>query len=451
MLHNIKTLYLTLVLGLVISASVSAYDKAPQNHPQNPNPKVSSDGGIIIGSTKDPYWFKLGGIFQIDQRSFLVNRRGTPYAFTPSTESNPAGTYLSGAMLRAVGLDLSGGVGQDFTYNIGLNFDSQDKKVGVDYAYLTYHGLRYLAPNFNISIGQVFPGFCISCTASGQYIPFMERDMDTNTFGPEQGLGVRANSYDNNFSATVAITQQPKIGSHVKSLNGTNIKSRDMWQASGRVTYAPVAEHGRLLQVGTSAHIQEYSNTGLEYKVDPEMKTNNSTTLLNTTYAVASGSNNAILISAKNQKTFDIEATGIYGPWSWELEYQKVFIKRGVNAANVKQGPNLSFSGYHAQASYILTGESRTHVKADGTIGQPDAYPKSGVWEISGRYSFITLNNKDISGGMAHNTTASLSWFANRNIRVIAEYVVSKQSRLYPAYLDKRTVSGIGARLQVIF
>jgi phosphate-selective porin OprO/OprP len=145
----------------------------------------------------------------------------------------------------------------------------------------------------------------------------------------------------------------------------------------------------------------------------------------------------------------DIEMLGIKGPWSGELEYQRAYIARGT-VNGVSQGKNLSFSGFHAQASYVLTGQGRSLKKSNGTLNKPGLNGRP-AWEASARYSFITLNDEDINGGRAYNTTASLSWYANNNIRVIGEYVYSLQRRQFATYLDKRHVSGLGARLQLVF
>jgi phosphate-selective porin OprO/OprP len=435
MQYNIKSVIATLFMGLLFPVLVFAH--AEQSMP------VESGGGLSVGSSKDPYWFELGGELKLDQTTYTGN--------TEKTRISKAGTYQSGAFIRALGLGIEGGVGNDFTYTIEFDFDAQDAKVEVDYAYLTYHGLKHLAPNFTFSIGQVASGFCIHCASSGKWLPFRERNMGTSTFGPQQGMGISANSYDNNYSVTVAATQQPRVGKNIYDPSGNVIKKHDLWQSSARITYAPIAEDGRVLQFGLSSHIQEYSNTGLQFSPAPEMRSGNSTTLLNTTNAVT-----GTRISAKNQKTIDLAVTGIYNSWSGEVEYQKAYVARGkaYNGAVptlVAQGKNLRFSGYHAQVSYVLTGEFRPLKRSNGTLGQIKPRCKSGAWEVSGRYSVINLNSHDIFGGKANNTTASLSWYANDNVRVIGDYVFSKQKRQFPTYLDSRHVNGVGARLQVVF
>lgn len=399
---------------------------------------VNTEGGLMIGSKDDPYWFKLGGIIKLDQRVFWGDTSVTP-------AGNKYGTYTSSGNLRDLGLNLDGGVGENFTYKLGFNFNANSKQVGIDDAYVTYNGWKDLMPNFSVSFGQINPGFCLESATSSKWTPFMERSMPTNVFGPCPGLGVSAGSFNNSYSLTVAASQ-PKAGTVIKSPTGATINDKhDRWQLSTRLTYAPIAEKDRIVQVGLSGHIQEHSNTGLEFSATPEVKARNVNSLLNTSTITGTR------IAAKNQTTIDIELSVLYGPWSGEVEYQKANIKRGKLANGTIQGNNLSFNGYHAQISYVLTGESRPHNKATGTFGQIKPNSKNGAWEVSLRYSYINLNSEDINGGSAHNTSGSISWYANNNIRVIGEYVHSEQQREFTTYIDDRILNSIGMRLQVVF
>ncbi len=201
----------------------------------------------------------------------------------------------------------------------------------------------------------------------------------------------------------------------------------------------------------------------LQFKANPEMRSPRSTTLLNTTnydsstfvpgiqYGNPPPNVNQVWIAARSQETLDVELLGIYGPLSATAEFQRAFVTRGkVNG--IKQGSNLHFSGCSAQAAYVLTGEVRPLKKSNGTLGQiKPKNSKYGAWEIGGRYSFITLNDHDITGGRANNGTVALSWYTNKNIKFMGEYVMSFQRRQFATYLDKRFVGGIGLRAQFIF
>lgn len=443
MQRNIKSAILTLALALLLPTSSFA---------RLENLPVASDGGLQVGSTKAPYWFNLSGVSKFDSRSFMGDTKTTPSGL------GNLGTYMSAVFIRDLGLVFEGGIGQDFGYTIEFNFDVDDNATRIDSAYITYYGFRCVLPNLSVSLGQVLPGFCLNCAMSSKWSPFMERSMATNTFGPQAGLGINANTYNDHYSATVAVTQQPKSGGTIRNVYGQPIRTHDLWQASTRLTWAPWSAPGRIFQVGLSAHIQEYASNGLQFRAMPEMRSRNSTPLLNTTTFYTSSTNpgslggapNQLWIAATNQKTLDWELLAVYGPLSFGAEYQRAFIARGeVN--NVSQGGNLQFWGYDAMVGYILTGEVRSLKKPNGTLAQIKPIHKYGAVEIAARYSFLTLNNKGITGGLAHNTTAAASWYINDNIKLMAEYVVSLQRRQFPTYLDDRVVSGIGLRAQFVF
>lgn len=446
MQNKIKSVILTLVLAMLLPTCAMA---------RLENLPVASDGGLQVGSPKGPYWFNLSGVSKFDSRSFTGNRQ------TTASGVGGLGTYMSAVFIRDLGLTFEGGIGQDFSYTIEFNFDVDDGATRIDSAYLTYYGLNSLLPNLSFSVGQVLPGFCLNCASSSKWSPFMERSMATNTFGPQAGLGINSNTYNDHYSATVAITQQPKAGGVIRNVYGQAIRTNDLWQASTRLTWAPFSERGRIFQVGLSAHIQEYASNGLQFRAMPEMRSRNSTSLLNTTRYLTSNASpgsagstpavfNQIWIAATNQKTVDWELLAVYDQLSLAAEYQRAFIERGA-VNGVSQGSNLQFSGYDAAAEYILTGECRSLKKPNGTLAQIKPIHKYGAVVIAARYSFITLNSHDVTGGLAHNTTFATNWYINDNIKLMAEYVLSLQRRQFPTYQDNRTVGGIGLRAQFVF
>lgn len=440
--YKTKSVLTKLLISLILPAYVFALEGVP----------VATDGGLQVNTPKAPYWFNISGVAKLDSTSFTGNTR------TTASGVGGLGTYLSAVFIRDIGLSFTGGIGQNYSYTVELNFDADTKQVGIDYAYLTYYGFDCLLPNLSFSLGQVVPGFCLNCATSSKWTTFRERSMGTNTFGPQAGLGINSNTYDQHYSATFAVTQQPKAGSFTRNVYGQIINTHDLWQASTRLTWAPINELGRVFQLGLSAHIQEYANNGLRFIAIPEWRSRSSISLLNTTtyYTNSFGpsgtapNNNQLWISATNQKTVDLEFTGVYGPWSAEAEYQRAYIARG-KVDNASQGPNLQFYGYNVQAAYILTGETRPLKISNGTLGQIKPKSKCGAWEVGARYSFITLDNHDINGGKANNTTVAINWYPNNNVKFMAEYVLSKQRRQFPTYLDHRTVGAFGLRAQFVF
>jgi|GEM_PF-1497614 len=396
--------------------------------------------------TKNGYYsLQLDGVLKIDQREFFGDK-DLPIAAI--NENSSFGQYYSGGYIRDLGLTLSGDAGANLTYNIGLAIDASSSSINVDDAYLTYAGRmpKYAgAPSLSISVGQVNPGFCLESAQSSKWTAFMERSLDTNVFGPCPGLGVSFNTYNNWYSLTAAFTQ-PKASASIKDTAGNDLARNDRWQSSARVTFVPYMQNDTTLQFGLSGHYDKHGDASIRFSTEPEMRSRNYTTMLDTN--TISGTR----IAADSHYTFDLELSMQHGPLTLIAEGQRTKIQRG-SVAGISQGKNLHFDGYHVTASYVMTGEKRARKLNNGTFGQVISNnPKRSAVEASVRYSFLNLNDQDINGGSAHNMSYSLSWYLNKSIRVIAEYVNSKQERnINDVYLDSRTVESLGTRLQIVF
>jgi phosphate-selective porin OprO/OprP len=112
-----------------------------------------------------------------------------------------------------------------------------------------------------------------------------------------------------------------------------------------------------------------------------------------------------------------------------------------------------AFSGYYAQASYFLTGESRPYKNFTGVFDRVKpkenfAWGKGlGAWELTLRYSFVDLNDGGIRGGEETNYTAGVNWYLNPNVRLMLNYTLADIVHdLYEGDIDM-----LQARFQVDF
>jgi phosphate-selective porin OprO/OprP len=137
-------------------------------------------------------------------------------------------------------------------------------------------------------------------------------------------------------------------------------------------------------------------------------------------------------------QVYSAEAAGTYGPLFFQGEYFWYNIDRNAFAPL----PSLRFQGGYAEAAYVLTGETRLYNPAAASYGGIiPANPFSltgggwGAWEIAGRYSTIDLNERvgsaiGVAGGRQTIYTLALNWYANRNVRLMFDYLhgdVAKQ------------------------
>jgi phosphate-selective porin OprO and OprP len=128
-------------------------------------------------------------------------------------------------------------------------------------------------------------------------------------------------------------------------------------------------------------------------------------------------------------------------------DYANATVNRPGNLKNVK------FNGWHTQAAYLLTGETREYSVKNGKFGKVVPNDKCiGAWEVAMRYSVINLNDGDIIGGRQTNSDFSLGWFATEQLRFILNY---DHARIHPNSSESnqniRKLNIIGLRGQLTF
>jgi phosphate-selective porin OprO and OprP len=100
------------------------------------------------------------------------------------------------------------------------------------------------------------------------------------------------------------------------------------------------------------------------------------------------------------------------GPFLGEAEYLVLDVDRA--------GRSPRFSGYHVQASYVLTGEQRAY--RTGVFGP--VTPRAGAaWELAARYSAVDLNAGGFQGGEQRNVTLGVNYYVTANLRFMANYI----------------------------
>lgn len=109
-----------------------------------------------------------------------------------------------------------------------------------------------------------------------------------------------------------------------------------------------------------------------------------------------------------------LESAYLNGPFSAEAEYLTVSMNRD-------NGDEPTFSGWHVQGSYVLTGESRTY--STGGFGGVTPSGSGGAWELAARYSHMDLNDSGFAGGEQNNLTLGINYYASSNLRFMGNIV----------------------------
>lgn len=120
-------------------------------------------------------------------------------------------------------------------------------------------------------------------------------------------------------------------------------------------------------------------------------------------------------LDARSTTKAGLEFGFLSGPFHASAEYLQAEVDRD-------SGSDLTFNGWHVQAGYVLTGETRGYRPTGFRTIDPQR--PSGAWEIAARYSSVDLGDADILGGEQNNFTLGLNYYVSSNLRFMANYVM---------------------------
>ncbi len=311
-----------------------------------------------------------------------------------------------GTDIRRARLHVKGVIFQDWHYK--AQYDFAGNKTRIKDLYLKYTGFDW----FSIAVGHQKQPFSLQLQMSSNDIPFIERSLDNGLVEPlvDRAIGVRLDSHGKHWFAAG--------GLYGDSAGGKN-KSDEGWGVTGRFALAPIRSKEQVVHFAVNgAYRVPQNGKSVRFR---DKTTHKSNVALIDTGSLITGLDNTILAGA--------EAATAIGPFSLEGEYTHAFVNRRGN--HVPTRHNLGFDGFHIQAAWSLTGESRaaSYKMSGGKFKRlkPAHYFSLsqggwGAWEVAARYAWIDLNDQDIKGGKEQAFTVGLNWYLNPNIRLMADW-----------------------------
>ncbi len=257
-----------------------------------------------------------------------------------------------------------------------------------------------------LKIGQFKVPMGLNELTSSNSIPFIERASNSNVIADSRRIGV---GYD--YHAGLYGLQSMLYG---RSIGGKGDGDMPIGLAA-RVYGNPVKSDGLFLHIGGSVayeNRQDYDT--LRFRDRPEARADAGIRLVDT------GSIEDVTSTLK----IGAELAFLTGPFSVEAEYLMADIVREV-------GPEPRFNGYHVQASYVLTGESRVY--RNGVFRGVTPENAWGAFEAAARWSSINLTDSDFQGGKQENITLGLNYYLANNIRFMANYILVNVRERDPA------------------
>ncbi len=340
------------------------------------------------------YSFKVGGFAQVDAFASQDDRR-----------DHPDGTNVRRARLNA-----SGTIAHDFKYKIENDFAGNAS--AMTDVYLEYVGFEPVS----IMVGQFKEPFGLDTLTSDLFTTFNERGL-TSAFSPDRKIGAMLSTYGRNDSIGAWTAAAGWFGSGTSSTGSTNDEAQDV---TARLTWAPIAEKTQVLHFGVAGSHRIPDASTDTYTISSRAE--NQMTSAAADLAVTTGA----IANVESVNLLGLEAAGVYGPFALQGEYNVA----DVNRYNLT---DQRFTGYYAEASYFITGESKNYNAKAGKFDRVTPKwafnPREkdsgwGAWQVAARYSNLDLNDSVIKGGEIKDVTLGLRWIPQPYVSMTLNYVM---------------------------
>ena len=412
---------------------------------------LSTTGGGISVKSGNGNSFKLGGRILFDYDFF-------DDVFTDNGESQSEGEF------RRTRLTASGSVKKDWTYKFTVNIDDQDEAADVNTAYMDYAGFKPLS----LRVGKFKEPFSLERLTSSKWASTIERNMlldflagnlgagqpdlggvqiagfheELNNFNWAIGLfddGSEDENGDDNYAVTGRIALSPHFGDKHFMHLGAAYSVRDV---EGRVRYRSrlgvhTADGGR--PTFADAWVDDVDQLGLEL-------------------AYANGP-----LSFQGEY-IDVSADGDIPA---ELKELVDAVNDGVddrigtdaapdgacdNATIFVSCADIDFDGYYLQASYLLTGESRSYKTKGAYFDKVSPASSLGAWELVARYEDADVDD-DVKGRTvdAEKWILGVNWYANKNVKFMLNYLSAEVDSALAQGADDDDGDAVSFRAQYAF
>lgn len=341
------------------------------------------------------------------------------------------------AGFRRARIGVDGQMFEVSNYRIEMDFAGSGRPTFTD----VYWGIQELPYVNNVRAGHFKEPFSLEQLTSSLYVTFMERSL-ADALVPARNWGVSTFDYFEGEWGTWA-TGVFRTGSDDF---GDDIGDAGEWSWTSRLTAVPYYDEpseGRyLLHLGGAYSYRDpdspnpiLGNGTVNFGSRPEIAAREDGQLGNTPNFVATGN-----ILANDFQLYGAEAAWVYGPFSLQSEWISAFVDPTVPIAGEDE---LYFNGAYIQASYFLTGESRTYNRTIGAFDRQKVYEPffcvctpegickgSGAWEVAVRWSYLDLDDAAITGGYLDDVTVGMNWYLNPYMRVMFNYIHADLNRV---------------------
>lgn len=284
---------------------------------------------------------------------------------------------------------------------------------------------------------------------------------------PSRWMGYQAGVFYNttNSGATGAA---PGTGANIDTTSQVVIANsgNHLGMVSGRAFLQPLVQPGKVLHVGgTYSLVNTKGDVSLNAAPGGYFNSSDAQMLRLSSANGSALDRNGNLKRTDGYTLWGAEGLAVWGPLHAQAEYMHYDLDL-ANQAKLAGNANRTFknnagdaagsikaNGWYLQASWLLTGESRNYDPVSGTLGKVNPRnSKWGAWELAGRYDRVdfakTVNTTGLTaagtptsfcgdlgstggagctnGGKMNDWTVGVNWYANRNVKLMANYTGSE-------------------------
>ena len=361
--------------------------------------KIKWKGAPELSSSDGKFKFKVRGRLMTD-----YNNIDQDFAITGRPD-------VSGVELRRARLGVEGVVWYDVKYKFEIDFAADE--VAVKDAYVAYAGLKPKDWGIGeIRFGNQYVYNSLEQITSSRFVTFMERAAFTEAFFVDRQIGAAILAGSEHWSFQTGIYGAPPA-------EATDFL-QDQTAYSARLTVAPINREvngvNQVLHLGVSGRHRDEAS---DFRSPPT----GATVLDDQPFRYRARGADLHLADRFVQTPFignaddmlNLEAAFVWGPFSMQGEYAQLW----VDTPSVLNTVDPSYDGWYVDASYWLTGETRTYEADTGEFGRPKVkrpvlWGKGqggwGGWQIAGRYDVINLSDKNTSlVGFNSNTASAIN------------------------------------------
>lgn len=375
------------------------------------------DGGLRVTSKDGAFESRIGIKLSHDWAWFNQDRELKRFV----------GDEQDGTGFRHARLNLRGKVFTDIQYQMEIDFAGESgadtpkfRDVFFQYTGIPYGGDRA----FDVRVGHFKEPFGLEELNGSMDRQFLENPL-LDVFSPSRNAGIMITDALLGQSKQERLTWAIGAYKETDDIPSSNDSDEDQgYSVTARLTGLPVygQDGRRLLHLGAAYSLRNPDGARLSYGVRPETRLS--------IFRYADPDNLPTLYRLRDARAEDVDLLGlelaaIVGPFTFQSEYARSQVETTF-------GGDLEFSGYYAQALYLLTGEHHPYRHDGARIGSPspsrpfkirgeDRGP--GAWEIGLRYGGVDLSDGPVPGGEHTSLTVGLNWYMNDNFRVSWNYI----------------------------